>query len=182
MTFLFVFLSLLAAVNPPRLRLAFPETEGRGRVVPIAIGVALVFGLGAIAAAVANSFLDVLNVSTEMWRIATGLVLAVFGLTLIAFPRPGKEPELAGWRAALIPVTFPLLVTPQLFIAVIAFATVESAAKTLGALAIVLLLAGLLSQVTKRASDGLWIAAARFHSALLVIAGVSLVVEGLRDL
>ncbi len=107
MTFAFLVFALVAAVNPCRLRLVLPE-----RRTAVALGTLLALGAVAAIAALGGALLDALDISPESFRLGAALVLALEGARALVFARPAAEPELPGLRAALVPVAFPLLLSP----------------------------------------------------------------------
>ena len=56
--------------------------------------------------------LDALDISPESFRLAAAVVLALEGARALLLARPRTEPQLAGLGAALVPVAFPLLLSP----------------------------------------------------------------------
>jgi small neutral amino acid transporter SnatA (MarC family) len=175
-----VALAVLATVNPARVPLGLPEARGRRALVAIASVAAL--AVAAALLAVADPFLDALDVSPESLRIAAGLVLVVGGVRALVAPRPASDPVLPGVRAALVPVLFPLLLTPELALVLLAAGADEHNGAALGGLTIALVLASASTLVRRTpVTDGLFAAAARLLGALLVLAGVAYVVDGIRD-
>ncbi len=182
MSFVFAAVAAVAAVNAPRIRPLVPQ-GGTGRVAPgvVAAGSAIAFGVMAGLAFGAASLLAWLDITEEMWRIAAGLVIIAAGLRYVAFPTSGNEPALAGRRAAVVPVVFPLLVTPELFVLVLAISVGGSVATALGAVAVAFTAVNMALLVPRGPSSGPWTAAARFHAAVLVVIGVAVVVDAIRD-
>jgi small neutral amino acid transporter SnatA (MarC family) len=175
-----VAVTVFATVSPPRVPLGLPERRSRSTLVASAAVGALV--IAAILVAVADPLLDALDVSPESLRIAAGLVLVVGGLRALAAPRPSADPGLTGRSAALVPVLFPLLLTPELALVLLSAGADERNAAALTGLAVALLL-GVASTFVRPTSlaDGLFVATTRLLGALLVLAGVGYVVDGIRD-
>jgi small neutral amino acid transporter SnatA (MarC family) len=167
--FVFAFMAYVAAVNPPRLRIGLPESHGRARFTPLLAGSALVF---VITAALA--------LSAESWRMASGIIVGLVGARVLVAPQRADEPVLDGWGAALVPVAFPLLFTPQLAALAVLFGGTESAAVAVGMLALALGVAVAVGMM-RRTREALWLASARFFGALLIVVAVLEVVEGIRD-
>ncbi|MGH2687120.1 MAG: hypothetical protein ACRDJP_16775, partial [Actinomycetota bacterium] len=100
---------LLAAFNPPRLAAALPET---GRRTAAAVAAVTALATVMLAAATSEPLLDAIDVSASTFRIAAGVVVAIGGGVRLADPLPRPEPSAAGWRAGLVPLAFPLLLSP----------------------------------------------------------------------
>ena len=182
MTFALILLTYLGAVNPARLRLAVPEDDRLARPMPLALGSALVLGLGAVGIAVSVDLLDWLQISPETFRIALGLVLVLTGAWWMVFPTPAAEPEMKGLGAALVPIAFPLLISPALFATVISTGADESAAVTIGSLAISLATLNVLGRVrTTDTTRGLLLGVARFLGLVLIVTAVAFIISGIRD-
>lgn len=180
MTTWFVYLSYLAAVNPARLRPALPGRDGRAAVVPLVTGAVITLAFASLLIGVADDVLDALDITPETFRIAAGVVAGLVGIKVLALPTRAEEPELSGVWKALVPVTFPLMITPELVALASIYGATESGGVAIGGVAIALLAgagAGLLRQRRPR----LWLASARFLAAFLILAGFALVVEGIRD-
>jgi small neutral amino acid transporter SnatA (MarC family) len=167
----------VAAVNPCRVGLALPE-----RRAVVALGALLALGTAAAVAAVGGAFLDVLDISPESFRLAAAVVLALEGARALVLPRPGAEPELSGLGAALVPVAFPLLLTPGVVALSLAAGGDEIAAEAAGALALAFgsVLAASLVPRGDRA-DALLAAGGRLLGAAEIAAGIALAVDALRD-
>ncbi len=175
-----VALAVLATVNPARVPLGVPETRGRATLVATAAVGAVV--LAAILLVGADPLLEALDVSPESLRIATGIVIVVGGLRALAAPRPLTDPGLTGRFAAFVPVLFPLLLTPELALVLISAGADERNAAALVGLVVALVVA-FASTFVRRSpvADGLFAAATRLLGAVLVVAGVGYVVDGIRD-
>ena len=175
-----VAVAVVATMNPARVSIGLPEPRGRSALVATA-------SVGALALAgsllvVADPLLDALDISPESLRIATGLVLVVGGVRALAAPRPSADPGLTGRFAAVVPVLFPLLVTPELALVVLSAGADERNVAALGGLAVAVVLATASTLVRRTpVADVLFVAATRLLGALLVVAGVAYVVDGIRD-
>jgi small neutral amino acid transporter SnatA (MarC family) len=177
MTFAFLAFALVAAVNPCRQRLVLPD-----RRAAVALGAVIAFGAFAAVAALGGGLLDALDISPESFRLGAGLVLALEGARALVFARPAAEPELPGLKAGLVPVAFPLLLTPGVVALAVAAGGDEVEAEAVGALALTLALTlgvTLLQRGTR--ADALLVAGARLLGALEVVAGVALAVDAIRD-
>ena len=143
--------------------------------------------LGALAVSLAallgDPLLDALDVSQPSFRLAVGLIAVVVG-TADVFRRP-PSPDLAlpGWRAALVPVAFPLVARPTLLVLALGAGADRSALVALAAMAIGV---GALTALSawyppdgRQARTLRWIA--RLLSAALVACGAVLAIDGLLD-
>ena len=176
----FAFIAYLAAVNPPRLRIGLPEADGRARFGPLLAGSALVFVITAALALSAETVLEWFQITPESWRMASGIIVGLVGARVLVAPQRAEEPVLDGWGAALVPVAFPLLFTPQLATLAVLFGGTESSSVAVGRLALAMVVAVAVGMM-RRTRDALWLASARFFGALLIIVAVLEVVEGIRD-
>ena len=175
--------AFVAAVNPLRVRPGMPWREpGRRDTAHLAAAAVGVLALAAAGAAVADPLLDGLDISPESFRIAAGLVVAVVGAWVIVFPARGEEPVLAGWGAALVPLAFPLLITPEVTVLVLSAGADEGAGAVTAGMAVGLALtvaAGFVRRTPLATS--LLRAGSRLLGALLVVAGIQLIIDGIRD-
>ena len=177
-----VALATFATVNPARVPLGLPDGAPRAR-----LGLVLEASLAALLLAVAglaaaDPLLGALDVSEESLRIATGVILLAGGLRASVAPRPSSDPGLPGRLAALVPVLFPLLLTPELALVVLSAGADERHAAALGGLAAALVVAASTALVRRtETAESLLLASARLLGAVLVLAGVAYVVDGVRD-
>lgn len=183
MTLVFVAVAFVAALNAARLRLLLPDHGENGRSSAAVVGLGSLIALSVITlvAALADPLLDALRITDEMWHIAAGLVVIVAGLRYVAAPSTSGEPQLDGYLAALVPVTFPLLVTPEIVMLAVTFSVNESTGRATVGCGIALILFNLVALIPRGAKRGPWLAGARFHGALLTIMGVAIAIEGIRD-
>ncbi len=184
MTVWMLVLAGLCVVNPARALSALPVGSDR---VPVAgLGAALTWGALVPLAAFAGPLLDLLPVSPATARMAEGLLLVITGVLVLAWPSPEPEPSLPGRRAGLVPVAFPVLLTPGLGLLALAGATDQGSIVTLAALAAALALvplaariwAGPLTPVQERVRR----ASARVFAAGLLPLGAALMINGLFDI
>jgi small neutral amino acid transporter SnatA (MarC family) len=177
MTFAFLAFAFVAAVNPCRQRLVMPD-----RVAVVALGCGIALGSVAGIAAFGGALLDGLDISPESWRLGAALVLALEGARFLVFARPAAEPELAGLKAALVPVAFPLLLTPGVVALAIAAGGDDVEPEAVGAVALALALVlgtGLVPRGAR--TDPLLMAGGRLLGAVEIAAGVALAVGAVRD-
>jgi small neutral amino acid transporter SnatA (MarC family) len=144
------------------------------------VGTVLVVGMSALIVAVSTDLLDALDITPETWRIAAGIVVGIAGIRVLALPQRAEEPELQGMWRALVPVAFPLLFTPELVALVTIYGSTESAGHAIAGVAVAAAL-GLATGVLVLRRPSLWLATARFLGAVLILGGIALVIEGIRD-
>ena len=177
MSLAFLVVAFVAAVNPCRARLGF-----RGPWPTLALGAALAALAGAALAAVGAAVLDALDVSPESFRLAAGLVLAVEGARTLAWLRPATERGLPGLWAAVVPVSFPLLLQPGVVVLALAAGGDDVVGRAVAALAVALGAAAAAGAIRGGAgAEGLLVAGSRLFGAIELTAGVALAVDAVRD-
>jgi small neutral amino acid transporter SnatA (MarC family) len=173
----------LAAVNVARTRLGLPEDpRGRARPAVLAGGAALAFGAVAALAGWSGPLLRSLEITPETFRIAAGFALTIAAVAALLAPRPAAEPVPRGWRAALWPVAFPLLLGPEVMALAVATGTQEGVPATLGATGAALAALLALGALPRRPLPDrvlLWLS--RVLGVVLLVAGMWLAVDGIRD-
>lgn len=175
----FLLLAFVAVVNPARVRLGASE---RDRASLVALGSLVAFAAAAALAVPAGEILAALDVSPESFRLATGLVLAVEGVWTFARPSPSPGAALPGRLGALVPVAFPLLLTPGLVALALGAGADASMAEVLGALGAALVLASA-GAAAERSPVAVVVlpAATRLLAAAEIVAAVVIALEGVRD-
>jgi small neutral amino acid transporter SnatA (MarC family) len=176
-------IAYLAAVNPARTRLGVPGTgRGRAHLPALAGGSLLALGLVAALAGWSGPLLRALEITPETFRIAAGIAAMLAGAYVLMVPRPAAEPVPAGGWAALWPVCFPLLAGPEVMALAVATGTGEGVTATLAGVATALAVLLLLGLVPRRPpADRVLLWASRVLGLLLLIVGVWLAVDGIRD-
>jgi small neutral amino acid transporter SnatA (MarC family) len=176
-SFAFLLLALVAAANPCRVRLVVPE-----RREAVALGALIALGAASALAAVGSSLLDALDITPETFRLAGAVVLALEGAHALLLARPVPEPELAGLGAALVPVAFPLLLTPGVVMLALTAGGDDLVGEAVGALAVAFALVLLVMLIPRGArSDPLLAAGGRLLGALEIAAGIALAIDSLRE-
>jgi small neutral amino acid transporter SnatA (MarC family) len=176
-SFAFLAFAFVAAVNPSRVRLVLPE-----RRAAVALGAFVALGAVGGIAALGGALLDALDISPESFRLGAALVLALEGARALVFARPGAEPELAGLLAAVVPVAFPLLLTPGVVALAVAAGGDDVEAEAGGAFALALaFVLGATAVRRNPRNDALLVAGGRLFGALEIAAGVALAVGAIRD-
>ncbi len=177
MSFAFLLLALVASTNPCRARLVLPE-----RRAAVALGALIALGSAAGVAAVGGAFLDALDITPETFRLASAVVLAIEGARALVLARPAREPELSGLGAALVPVAFPLLLTPGVVMLSLTAGGDDDVALAAGALVVAFALVLLTTLVPRGArADALLSAGGRLLGAVEIAVGVALAVDSLHD-
>jgi small neutral amino acid transporter SnatA (MarC family) len=173
---------LVLALNPARAAFGVPragrspQSVGRVAAAGGAIG-----GLAVCAAAAAGGpLLEALDVSESSFRLAAGIVAALAGVIDLFRRPPPPEPALAGWRAALIPVAFPVVTRPALVVLALGAGADQGVLVSAGAMAAgVALLAGLVARWPAERSGGRTLRwAGRLQAVALVAGGVILTLDG----
>jgi small neutral amino acid transporter SnatA (MarC family) len=177
--------ALVLALNPARAAFGIPRA---GRSPGTAIRIAAMGGaIGGVAvlviAAVADPLLEALDVSEPSFRVAAGIVAAIAGAADFFRRPPPPEPSLAGWRAALIPVAFPVVTRPALVVLALSAGADHDLLVSAGALAVgVALLTGLAAGSPTEGARGRvlrWVG--RLLALGLVACGVVLTLDGVLD-
>jgi small neutral amino acid transporter SnatA (MarC family) len=175
--------AFVVAVNPARLHSALPHADSRtARLAATALGAAVTLVVYVLLAAAAGPMLDALDIDDASARIAAGLVLLVAGLRDLVGRPPTADPALPGWRAALVPVTVPLLLRPEVAMLTIIAGADEGIAATVIAAVVALALVVVSSWAPGDATPfgpqvRTWLA--RVTAVALVVIAVDLAVDGI---
>lgn len=178
MTAWFVLAAYVAAVNPPRLRPGLVRTDDRGDPGPLLSGALIAVGVGLLLVLSADTILEALDITDETWRLGAGVVAALAGARVLIAPKLSEMPTAKGM--GFLPISFPLLLTPQLLVLAILFGATEGFAAAWGLLTVGIGTGVAVGELRLR-TPGLWLALARFFGAILVVLGIALVVAGIRD-
>lgn len=179
MSLLLLVVVMVAVVNPFRVRLGLPDAAGPG-VVALGAGFA-VAGVGLLAVG-ADPVLRALQISPETYLIAAGVVAILAAGRTLFFPVPFPEPALAGWKAALWPIAFPALLTPEVIALALGLPGQRGAGTTtLAAAGAVALVVALATWRPGEPGRRLLVASTRLAAAVLAISGVWMMIEGIRD-
>ncbi|HEY8057762.1 MAG TPA: hypothetical protein VID94_03380 [Acidimicrobiales bacterium] len=183
MTLALFVLAAFCAVNAPRCRTVVPTGGDRMRALA-GVGAGLTFVVLLPLAVFADPLLDALGISAATARLATGLLLLATGLLNFGWPRPEPEPAFRGWRAAVVPIAFPTLLTPGLALLAVVGSADRGPPTALVVLALALATVPAVvalpsgARTRSRVLDGL----ARVLSGLLVLAGFGLLMDGVFDI
>lgn len=175
-----VAIGIVVVANPARVAATLPAGTGAvGRVPVAAAGAILGAGVLVVLAALGSGLLSWLDVSAPTFRVGAGLVVTIAALRNVVVGPPSPEPSLSGWGAAVVPVTVPAVLRPELGILVLSVGGVEGVAVATVALIVAVL--GVvavatvpLDGVTGRVLD--W--SARLTSLIAAAIGIALTVEG----
>lgn len=183
MSDLLLFLAFLTAVNPPRTRVGLPEShDGRMRLAAVIVGaivsLVVIAGLGWWSAPI----LEALEITPETFRIAAGLVAVFAGGWAFVMAIPATEPPIGGWKDGIWPIAYPRILAPEVLLLAMAGATQNGVAPTTSAAAVAIATLAALGAVrsTPRTTRVL-VAGGRVLAVLLVVAGIFLMVDGIRD-
>jgi small neutral amino acid transporter SnatA (MarC family) len=183
MTLALLVVAAVCVVNPARVRSALPEDEAP---LIAALGAAVALLALVPVAAAADPLVGALGLTTSTARMAVGVVLVVLGVVGVAAPPPQPEPRLPGRAAALVPIAFPVVCTPGLFLLVLSGSLDRSAPVALGVTALVLAtipaLAVVLPARPSPVQQRVTRAAGIVLAGVLVLSGLGLVMDGVFDL
>lgn len=170
-------LLLVAVVNPAAAKVALWPRE---RPSSMTAAAAVTAAIGVLAAACSGPLLDLLDVSAPTFQVATAVVVglgAAYGLLAGARRVADEGPPQGRGGRVLLPLLFPVLVTPPLVMASVAVGAERGVAVTAAGLLSGLVLATLAAVAPPR-WEVLWRVGARFLSALAIILALALAVDG----
>lgn len=170
----------VAVVNPPRVRLLLGARSSRTRRHAAAGGAALALVVAAALAGVAHPLIDALDIAPETFRIAAAMVITLVALVIVALP-PSSPEALGGGRIdAVIPVAYPILLGPAAVLTWLMTGIDRGVLPTVGIAALGYGIAALVGGVPEGRRSG-WVGAARLLAGVLVVMGVALVIDGVRE-
>ena len=174
--------AFVAAVNPFRARGSVPESDsGRARTVPLIIGALLTVGSVGLLAWWSDPVLRSLAITPETFKIAVGFVAVLTGGYAFAVAVPAAEPELAGWRAGVWPVWYPRLFGPEVMVLALTTGTGNGVAGSAGAAALAAAVVVVLAPVRRPVPRRVLVWIGRIAAAALVVVGIWLTIDGIRD-
>ncbi|MCZ7525764.1 MAG: hypothetical protein M5U14_04855 [Acidimicrobiia bacterium] len=178
----------LGAWNAGRLHRALPagDRSPGQRIAAVLLGAGLALASVTALASLASDLLDLLDLSAPTARLSAGAVAALTGARDLCTGPPSPDPALPGWRAGIVPVWFPLLLSPSAGLLALGGgadhdALIVFVAAGLGVLPLVASVAwraDRLAPVWARVELGVH----RLLAAALVAAGLALTVDGVFDL
>jgi small neutral amino acid transporter SnatA (MarC family) len=178
--------ALIAVVNPARaVASVAPALLRTGRLVALT-GSVVAAAIGVVLVLIHEPVLDLLSVSEPTFRLGAGLVIAAMGLrSLLLAPEPWNEGIAGGRLAALIPVAFPVLVTPELAVSAVDLGADEGSAIAIVGVLVALALVAALGSWPRLAEDRprpVWLVPlGRLLGAGAVVFGVARAVSGVFD-
>jgi small neutral amino acid transporter SnatA (MarC family) len=176
---------LILALNPVRAAAGVPRA-GRSRDELLRLA-AVGGALGAVgvcaAAALGDPLLDAIDVSEPSFRTAAGLLAVLLGIVDVFRSPPAPEPAPPGWRAALVPIAFPVVARPTLLVIALGAGADRTVLLTVAAMAVgVALLTWLAAAWPQDGGRRRVLTWARRLLALgLIAAGVLLTIDGVVD-
>ena len=175
MSLTLIALAAVCATNPFRVTACAPAHSDTRRA---AAAVATLLSLAALAllAALSGPILDWLSVSGSSSRIAAGVSVLVVGIRDLFTRPPSPEPALQGWRAGIVPMAFPVLLSPALAILAVSAGSARGFATATAVVGAVVVLVGAMAAANIRSTY--WRAAAvgsagAVTGTLLTLNGVS---------
>lgn len=178
MSLWFVLVSMVVAVNPARVAVQLRATSPRDRAKPLGPGALVAAAAVVVLGLVGESLLDALEITDETWRIAAGAIAVLSGARHLAIRPATAIPEVSTSAHALVPIAFPVLLVPEIVTLAVLYGTTES----FGRLAVGAVIGFGAAALWGRAEDGtVTRGMARLLAAVLVIAGIALLVAGIRD-
>ena len=132
-------LAAVCAANPFRAAACAPtNVDIRRKAIAVAAVLSLV-AAGSLAV-LSESILEWLNVSGSSSRIAAGAAVLLVGVRDLFIQPPSPEPGLKGWRAGIVPMAFPVILTPALAILAISTSSERGAATAVAMIGAAILL------------------------------------------
>jgi len=180
---LLMLVAYMAALNPMRTRLGLPEqSDGRARMDLLAAGAAIgVIALIALAA-LAGSLLSALEISPETFRIAAGLVLVIIAAWMLFVPVPTDEPIPDGAGAALWPVAYPRVISPETIALVLTTGASDGVGSALSGLVAASAALVALGPIRRGPLSGRILASGgRVFAVALALVGIWLALQGVRE-
>ena len=170
-------LLVVTTVSPAIVALRLP---GIARATLVA-GLAAAALMGTLLVVIADPLASVADVEPESLRIAAGLVLGVTGLARLAIPVGRREEDFSGRTGWLVPVAYPVVVGPELVLAMLAVGAGDEPWSGLAGLAVGLVLAGVATLAGAATVPApVWRATARMTAAVQVLLAVGLTIDGIR--
>ena len=180
-------LVLLVAVNPVAVA---AELGGRVDRRVLAAGLAATAVLAIASATASEAVLDLLSVTAPTFRVAAGAVLLLASARWVALgPRrlPPEEALLSGpdrgdpspWSGLVVPLLFPVLVSPQLVMASISAGAEHGVVAVAAGTGVALGLAGV-ATLLHGGRAGLWSVGVRFTGVLAAAVAVGVIVDGVK--
>ncbi len=166
-------LAAVCATNPFRVAACAPtRADIRRKAIAVATALSLV-AVGSLAV-LSEVILEWLNVSGSSSQIAAGAAVLLVGIRDLFMQPPSPEPGLKGWRAGIVPMAFPVILTPALAILAISASSERGTATAVGVIGAAILLVAVIVIGNVR---GTYLRTATFGSAG-VVCGTLLLLNG----
>ncbi len=180
MNFVLLLIAYLGAVNPARAALAVDPGIDRRRVNT---GATIAFVIAVVLVAGADTILDWIDTSATFFRIAAGTVVGLTGAAALVVPPPapvvGRSPR---W-SPLVPVLFPILLTPALVTLAISTGADYDAGRSYVAAAVAIGLTGGLVELSRTSSATAGLRAlSRFLAAGAIVAAIVMIMDGIIEI
>ena len=180
-------LVLLVAVNPVAIA---AELGGRPDRRVLTVGLAATAVLSVVLAGASEVILDVLSVTAPTFRVAAGAVLLLAAARWVALGPRRLPPEDAllshtdrsdpsPWSSLVVPLLVPVLVSPQLVMAVISVGADDGVLAVAVGAGAAMALSGV-ACLLHRGSAGIWSTAVRFTGLPAATVAVGLIVDGVK--
>jgi small neutral amino acid transporter SnatA (MarC family) len=180
-------LVFLLAVNPAAVAAgwwASAQLDRQGLVRAAIAGLAVAASMCAIALVLAEPALDFLDVESPTFQVGAGVVLGLSGAQAVWRGYPWLQPADTdpAWKAGVYPLALPLLATPAVLIALLFWGSHPDvpAMRPWSALTLPLVLGAVAPFAVGERYSGLAAAVARVLGALLCLAAVALIVDGVQ--
>lgn len=180
-------LVFLLAVNPAAVAAgwwASAKLDRQGTLRAAVTGLAVAAIACAVALALADPTLDFLDVESPTFQIGAGVILALSGAQAVWRGYPWLQPAETdpAWKAGIYPLALPLLATPGVLIALLYWGSHPDvpAMRPWSALTLPLVLGAVAPLAVADRYHGLAAAVARLLGALLCLAAVALIVDGVQ--
>lgn len=147
----------------------------------MAVTAAVAFTGAVVAAAVSEPILDALDVTAGTFRVATAVVLGLASARWLILGAPfvsGDGPA-DGWGRVAVPLLFPVVFTPQLFMVSASVGADDGVLAAAMGAAVGLALAWVATLATKRRQVA-WNTGVRFVAALALTVALALAVDGVK--
>lgn len=180
-------LIFLLAVNPAAVAAGVRDSwriEPRNPVLACGVGLGVAAVLCVLALLLAEPARDFLDVQSPTFQIGAGVILALTGAQAVwrGYPWLQTSETDPSWKAGVYPLALPLLATPAILIALIHWGSHPDVPtmRPWSALTLPLLLGAAAPLVVHERFAGIAAAVARILGALLCVAAVALIVDGVQ--
>lgn len=168
-------IALVASLNPARRWVEL----GRRPPTVLAVGAVVALAVYATAAAVTGPLLDGLDISSPNIRIGGAAVVGLRAVADLGVTPRAEAGGASGWRAALVPVAFPVLARPDVAVLAMAVSTELGVATVIvgAGVGLVVAVAGVPALGERRAAG--WLGPV--FTVVTIVAAVDLLVDAVLD-